>query len=81
MTDFNRDLLLLACRHHVTELRIVKFWESVTQIKTVGPDNPVFKKLKTALESPEFQVDYTKLVKFPWRDVKAQCLSQLPKSL
>ena len=74
MTDFNRDLLLLACRHHVTELRIVKFWESVTQIKTVGPDNPVFKKLKTALESPEFQVDYTKLVKFPWRDVRGTML-------
>ena len=74
LRELDRDLLLLACRHHVTELRMGKFWESVTKLKTVGPDNPLFKKLKSTLESPGFVIDYTKLTKFPWKDVRGTVL-------
>ena len=56
-----RDLevypLFLACRHHVSELKIVHFHNAVTQKKTSGPKNPLFKKLKDIFETPEFNQD------------------------
>ena len=34
-------LLLIACRHHVCELRMVHFCNSVSNKHSTGPDNPV----------------------------------------
>ena len=63
-------MLLLACRHHVTELRMVHFWSEITGEKTTGPDNPRFKKLKNTFENPGFEYDMNDLVCFDWKSVK-----------
>ena len=57
----DKFLLLLACRHHIMELRIGKFFNTVTGEATSGPENLLFKKLKSQMESVNFEVDYTKL--------------------
>jgi len=68
--ELGRTLLLLACKHHVTELRMVHFWETVTGEKTSGPDNPLFKALKNTFENPEYDYDPNKIVKFDWQATK-----------
>ena len=40
-------ILHLGCRHHVNERHVVHFWKNYPGSKTTGPDNPLFKKLKT----------------------------------
>ena len=46
----DKDLLALACQHHVLELKIEKFYSSVTEESTSGPDNLTFKELKSKME-------------------------------
>ena len=62
--------LFLACRHHVSELKIVHFHNAVTQKKTSGPENPLFKKLKDIFETPEFNQDANDLTKFYWKKAR-----------
>ena len=40
-------ILHLGCRHHVNERHVVHFWKNYPGSKTTGPDNQLFKKLKT----------------------------------
>ena len=49
--------LFLACRYHISELKIVHFCNAVTQRKTSGQENPLFKKLKDMFETPNFHYD------------------------
>ena len=57
-----RPVLHLACRHHVYECHI----KNVAKIfrQTVGPENPLFKKLLDKFS--ELEIDQTKLVKFQY---------------
>ena len=65
--DLNKPLLNLACRHHVSELGITHFCKEVTKEKTIGPDNPLFKKVKDQFEKPDFRYDPENLLKFDWK--------------
>ena len=44
--EVGKYLLLLACRHHIIELRMVHFCEAVIKKNSVGPENPLFVKFK-----------------------------------
>ena len=46
------------------ELRIEKFYTSVTREEISGPDNMTFKKLKSTMELPDFEIDTSKLCYF-----------------
>ena len=63
----DKYLLLLACRHHITELRMVQFYEAVIKEKFIGPDNPLFKKFKQIFEDPEYEYDKVNLESFDWK--------------
>ena len=69
MEYLDKDLLALACRHHVMELRIEKFYSSVTEESTSGPDNLTFKELKSRMENSEFEIDYSNLSIFDKKKV------------
>nr|XP_047131898.1 uncharacterized protein LOC124810949 isoform X2 [Hydra vulgaris] len=45
---FQRPVLSIACRHHVNELHITHFWKNYQSSITSGPDNLLFKTLKSA---------------------------------
>ncbi|XP_065659625.1 uncharacterized protein LOC136083788 [Hydra vulgaris] len=45
---FQRPALSIACRHHVNELHITHFWKNYPSSVTSGPDNMLFKILKSA---------------------------------
>ncbi|XP_065681331.1 uncharacterized protein LOC105843071 [Hydra vulgaris] len=45
---FQRSVLSIACRHHVNELHITHFWKNYQSSITSGPDNLLFKTLKSA---------------------------------
>ena len=69
-TELNKYLILLACRHHVSELRITHFCEGITNEKTTAPDNPLFKHFKNLFEQPNFEYNPSMLVKFGWEEIK-----------
>ena len=50
--ELDKYLLQIACRHHVTELRMLHLWKLLTNDKTNRPDNPLFKKLKNIFKEP-----------------------------
>ena len=68
--DVGHYLLLLACRHHVTELRMVHFWKSITNDTTSGPNNILFKKLKDTFENPSFKPNIDNLASFDWKAIR-----------
>ncbi|XP_065677270.1 uncharacterized protein LOC105849506 [Hydra vulgaris] len=45
---FQRPVLSIACRHYVNELHITHFWKNYQSSITSGPDNLLFKSLKSA---------------------------------
>ena len=49
--NMGKYLLLITCIHHVCELRMVLFCNSVSDEHSTGPDNLMFQKLKTIFES------------------------------
>ena len=69
-TELNKYLILLAYRHHVSELRITHFCEAITNEKTTAPDNPLFKHFKNLFEQPNFEYNPSMLVKFGWEEIK-----------
>ncbi|XP_065649774.1 uncharacterized protein LOC136078272 [Hydra vulgaris] len=44
---FQRPVLSIACRHHINELHITHFWKNYPSSATSGPDNMLFKILKS----------------------------------
>ena len=58
---------MCACRHHIFELYIKHFWEEVTDDKTVGPNNSLFKKLKDDWSLIDANSPDTKLSRFDWK--------------
>ncbi|XP_065652655.1 uncharacterized protein LOC136079910 [Hydra vulgaris] len=44
---FQRPVLSIACRHHINELHITHFWKNYPISATSGPDNMLFKILKS----------------------------------
>ena len=69
-TELNKYIILLACRHHVSEFRITHFCEAITNEKTTAPDNPLFKHFKNFFEQPNFEYNPSMLVKFGWEEIK-----------
>ena len=57
----DKFLLKLACRHHILELRVEKFYNILATEATSGPDNATFKHLKSKMENPEFELNYSNL--------------------
>ncbi|XP_065656779.1 uncharacterized protein LOC136082191 [Hydra vulgaris] len=74
--ELGKYLLQIACRHHVTELRILHFWKLVTNEEISGPDNPLFKKLKNTFEEPNFNYNSVLLLWFDWNKVKSSFLEK-----
>ena len=74
--NMGKYLLLIACRHHVCELRTAHFCNSVSDEYSTGPDNPILKKLKTVFESPDFNYNQTELIKFNWKAVRGTFLEK-----
>ena len=72
--EVDKYLLLLACRHHITELRMVHFYEAVTKEKSIGPDNPLFKMFKQMFEDPEYEYDKLNLESFDWKTMEGTVL-------
>ena len=67
--NLNKYILKLACRHHITELRMVHFWKHTANEKSTGPDNPLFQKFKSLYEHPNFIYAPCDLCKFDWKEV------------
>ena len=44
--ELDKYFLQIACRHHVTELRMLHFWKLVTNEETNGPHESSFQKAK-----------------------------------
>ncbi|XP_065657999.1 uncharacterized protein LOC136082521 [Hydra vulgaris] len=74
--ELDKYLLQIACRHHVTELRMLHFWKLVTNEETSGPDNLLFKKLKNIFEEPNFNYNSVLLLRFDWNKVKSSFLEK-----
>ena len=74
--NMDKYLLLVACRHHVFELRMVHFCNSVSDEHSTGPDNPMLKKFKTVFESPDFNYNQTNLIKFDCKAVRGTFLEK-----
>ncbi|XP_065657658.1 uncharacterized protein LOC136082397 [Hydra vulgaris] len=74
--ELDKYLLQIACRHHVTKLRMLHFWKLVTNEETSGPDNPLFKKLKNIFEEPNFNYNSVLLLRFDWNKVKSSFLEK-----
>ena len=69
-TELNKYLILLACRYHVSKLRITHFCEAMTNEKTTAPDNFLFKHFKNLFEQPNFEYNPSMLVKLGWEEIK-----------
>ncbi|XP_065679431.1 uncharacterized protein LOC136093970 [Hydra vulgaris] len=67
--NLNKYLLKLACRHHITELRMVHFWKHTTNKLSTGPENPLFQKFKSLFEHPNLIYSPSDLCKFDWSEV------------
>ena len=62
--EVNRPLLILACRHHVWEIILKHYWESVPIDVTTGPYNVLFNGLKNKCH--EIDMENLDLCRFAW---------------
>ncbi|XP_065680271.1 uncharacterized protein LOC124806608 isoform X1 [Hydra vulgaris] len=74
--EVDKYLLLLACRHHIIELRMVHFCEAVIKENSVGPENPLFVKFKHMFENPNFKYDENNLTSLDWKTVEGTVLKE-----
>ena len=54
----------------------VNFCNSVSDEHSTGPNNPMFKKLKTIFERPYINYNQTELIKFDWKAVRGSFLKK-----
>ena len=73
--EVDKYLLLLACRHHIIELRMVHFCEAVIKENSVGPENPLFVKFKHMFENPKFKYNKNNLTSL-WKTVEGAVLKE-----
>nr|XP_047138573.1 uncharacterized protein LOC124814698 isoform X1 [Hydra vulgaris] len=74
--EVEKYLLLLACRHHIIELRMVHFCEAVIKENSVGPENTLFVKFKHMFENPNFKYDENNLTSLDWKTVEGTVLKE-----
>ena len=74
--NMGKHFLLIACRHHVCELRMFHFCNSVSDKHSTGPDDPMFKDLKFFFESVDLNYNQTELIKFDWKAVRGTFLEK-----
>ncbi|XP_065679118.1 uncharacterized protein LOC136093876 [Hydra vulgaris] len=55
---------------------MVHFCNSVSDEHSTGPDNSMFKKLKTVFDCPHFNYNQTELIKFDWKAVRGTFLEK-----
>ncbi|XP_047140062.1 uncharacterized protein LOC124815426 [Hydra vulgaris] len=65
--DVGKPLLMLACRHHVLEAILKHYWLAVTIDKTTGPDNTLFKGLKSKWN--DIDVKNCVITHFKWQSI------------
>nr|XP_047145079.1 uncharacterized protein LOC124818355 [Hydra vulgaris] len=74
--EVDKCLLLLACRHHIIEIRMVRFCEAAIKENSVGPENPLFIKFKHMFENPKFKYDENNLTSLDWKTVERTVLKE-----
>ena len=62
--ELKRAVLWYACRHHSTELHIKHAWQKITNERTIGPEDILFKKFQTEWEM--LDRDSSNLNLFEW---------------
>nr|XP_047139645.1 uncharacterized protein LOC124815254 [Hydra vulgaris] len=66
--NIGKPLLILACRHHVIEVILLKYyWLAVTIDKTTGPDKALFKGLKSKWN--DIDVKNCVITHFKWQSI------------